>query len=153
MQYTLASSIVRQPGRRNRPPMDERVRDFVENTAQTLVGLDVALFFQANPRTFDTAAGVALRTHRDASAVEPVLARLAEHGILEVLTRGDGRYQCYALCTDPQVWNALCRVSEAYHDDPESRKQIVRLLVQRKVRERADHSPPAGVEEENASNE
>jgi hypothetical protein len=127
--------------------MDERVRDFIVNGAQTLVGLDVALFYQANPRTFDTAAGVALRTHRDVASVEPALQRLAEQGILEAFTRGDGRYQVYALGSTPEAWNTLCLVSEAYHDDPESRKQIVRLLIERKMKERAGGAEPATAEE------
>lgn len=116
--------------------MDKRVREFIETTAQDLVGLDVALFYQANPRAFDTASGIALRTHRAVDEVEPALERMTEHGFLEVLSRGDGRYRVYALSSDPEVWNTLCRVSEAYHEDPEARKEIILMLVQRRLRER-----------------
>ena len=133
--------------------MDERVKNFVENTAQTLVGLDVALFYQANPRTFDTAAGLALRTHRSVETVEPALGRLARDGILEAYSRGDGRYQCYALSTEAEVWNILCLVSEAYHDDPESRKEIVRLLVERRLRDKESAAQSPESEEEGAPNE
>ena len=136
MQECVLSDRVRHLWRAGRHQMDERVTDFVEHAAQTLVGLDVALFYQANPRTFDTAAGVALRTHRSVEAVEPALQRLAECGILEVFSRGDGRFRCYALRTASEVWNVLCLVSEAYHDDPQSRKEIVRLLVARRLRDR-----------------
>ncbi len=131
--------------------MDQRVTTFVQDIAQTLVGLDVALFYQANPRTFDTAAGIALRTHRSVEMVEPALERLAECEILETFTRGDGRYQCYALSTDLEVWRLLCLVSEAYHDDPQSRKQIVRLLIERRLQERGNGATES--EEESASNE
>ena len=72
--------------RRGRAEMDQRVTTFVQDIAQTLVGLDVALFYQANPRTFDTAAGIALRTHRSVEMVEPALERLAECEILETFT-------------------------------------------------------------------
>jgi hypothetical protein len=111
--------------------MDDRLIDFVENVAQTIVGLDVALFFQANPRTFDTAAGLALRTHRDVDEVAEVLERMARHGILEAFSRGDGRYTCYALPRDVHVWNLLCLLSEAYLDHSDSRKTIVRILIRR----------------------
>lgn len=109
--------------------MDQRLVEFIEQVAQTIVGLDVALFFQSNPRTFDTAAGIALRTHRDAGEVAQVLERLALHGYLAEFQRGDGRYHCYALPKDAKVWNLLCRLSEAYMDDADTRKEIVRLIV------------------------
>lgn len=116
--------------------MDEQVRKFIEETAQDLVGLDVALFFQANPRAFDTASGIALRTHRAVRDIEPALERLSEQGYLEVLSRGDGRYQVFALSPSPQVWRTLCRVSDAYHEDPQARKEIILMLVQRRLKDR-----------------
>ncbi|MEA3401118.1 MAG: hypothetical protein U9R79_07745 [Armatimonadota bacterium] len=117
--------------------MDERVRGFIEETAQDLVGLDVALFYQANPRAFDTAAGIALRTHRSVDEVEPALVRMAEQGYLEALSRGDGRYQVFALSPSPEVWRMLCHVSDAYHEDPDARKEIILMLVQRRLEQRA----------------
>jgi hypothetical protein len=130
--------------------MNERVIDFVENVAQTIVGLDVALFFQSNPRTFDTAAGLALRTHRDLDEVAQTLERLAQNGILEAFSRGDGRYTCYALPKDIKVWNLLCMLSEAYLDHSESRKQIVRILIKRQ-HERA--SAPAEAQEKQSEDQ
>lgn len=123
--------------------MDERVREFIETTALDLVGLDVALFYQANPRAFDTASGIALRTHRAVEEVEPALDRMSEQGFLEVLSRGDGRYRVYALATAPEVWRTLCRVSEAYHDDPDARKEIILMLVQRRLQERTAGGGPS----------
>lgn len=115
--------------------MDERVKEFIRETAQDLVGLDVALFFQANPRAFDTASGIALRTHRSVEDVEPALSRMSESGYLEVLSRGDGRYQVFALSRSPEVWRTLCRVSDAYHEDAEARKEIILMLVQRRLQQ------------------
>jgi len=111
--------------------MDPKLQEFVEEVIQTVVGLDVALFFQANPRTFDTAAGLALRIHRNVDDVAEVLQRMAAHGDLEAFDRGDGRYTCYALPKDARVWMLLCRLSEAFLDRSESRKEIVKLLVRR----------------------
>jgi hypothetical protein len=109
--------------------MDDRVREFVQAVAQSVVGLDVALFYQANPSTFDTPLGIALRTHRHVKEVLPALERLAEKGVLERHTRGEGRFVCYALAKDADIWALLCGVSEAYLDSPADRKEIIRLLV------------------------
>ena len=117
--------------------MNQAVRHFIENTAQDLTGLEVALFYQANPRAFDTAAGIALRTHRAVAEVEPALERLSAGGILEVFDRGDGRYHCFALSPTREIWNLLCMVSEAYHEDPDSRRDIVKLLIKQHMEQRA----------------
>jgi hypothetical protein len=125
--------------------MDARVRKFVAETARNVVGLDVALFFQANPSTFDTAAGLALRLHRSLEEIQPALERLAAAGLLEVVTRGDGRYRCYSLARDPETWHLLCLLSEAYLDHPETRKEIVRMLV-RQYGEDQPRAQPGGEE-------
>jgi len=117
--------------------MNQAVRRFIETTAQDLTGLEVALFYQANPRAFDTAAGIALRTHRAVAEVEPALERLSASGILEVFDRGDGRYHCFALSPTREIWNLLCLVSESYHEDPDSRRDIVKLLIKQRMEQRA----------------
>lgn len=124
--------------------MDEKVRGFIEETAQDLVGLDVALFFQANPRAFDTSSGIALRTHRSVEDIEPALSRMADNGYLEVLTRGEGRYQVFALSPKPEVWRTLCHLSEAYHEDPKARKEIILMLVQRRLQQRGTDQATSG---------
>ena len=116
--------------------MDTRVRDFLETVALSLVGLDVTLFFQTNPDTFDTADGIALRTHRAVGDIEPALERLTECGILESFRRGEDRYPCYALAREAETWDLLCQISEAYVSDPEARKEIVRLLMATQAEER-----------------
>ncbi len=121
--------------------MDTRVRDFIVEVARDVIGLDIALFFQSNPATFDTSAGLALRLHRHHEEVQPALERLAEAGVLEVFTRGDGRYRCYTLPRDSQVWHLLCLVCEAYLDHPEARKEIVRMLIRRHTEDRARSQP------------
>ncbi len=123
--------------------MDARVRKFIAETARNVVGLDVALFFQANPSTFDTAAGLALRLHRSLEEVQPALERLAAAGLLEVATRGDGRYRCYSLARDPETWHLLCLLSEAYLDHPDTRKEIVRMLVRQYAEDRPRAEPGA----------
>jgi len=121
--------------------MNDRTRDFIQRVTRTKVGLDVALFYQGNPNTFDTPSGIALRTHRGVAEVKPALERLASHGILETHERADGKYTCYALVRDPEIWSLLCMVSEAYHDDPEMRKEIVRMLVAQRQEDRLQDDP------------
>ena len=121
--------------------MDTRVRMFIEDTAQTLVGLSTVLFLQANPESFDTAAGIALRLRYEVEQVEPVLARLAHAAILRVDSRGGGRYQCYRLVRDRKVWDLLCRVAETYLDNSHECKEIVRMLMRQQTRTRATRPP------------
>jgi len=83
--------------------MDARVKDFVGQVARDVVGLDVALFFQANPATFDTAPGLALRLHRHSAEIQPVLDRLEAAGVLELAEREEGHYHVYSLCKDPGI--------------------------------------------------
>jgi hypothetical protein len=118
--------------------MDDRVRQLIEGNVHTIVGLDVALLYQQNPNTFDTAEGVALRTHRRIDEVRPAIEQLADAGLLERYQRGDGRYTCYGLAPGRDVWHLLCLLSEAYIDDPESRKEIVRMLIRKQKESRGD---------------
>lgn len=133
-------------GGRQVATMDPRIRQFVSEHARNLVGLDVALFFQANPKTFDTAEGLGRRIHRDVEQVREALDRLADCGVLDVFSRGEGRYKCYALARDRAIWSLLCMLSEAYMDDLEARKDIVRLLIRtrtddKRSRQDSDSSP------------
>ena len=72
--------------------------------------------------------------------MQPALERFAEHGILERHARGQGKYTCYALTKDLDIWNLLCLVSEAYLDNPETRKEIVRMLIGMQQEQRAGRS-------------
>ena len=112
--------------------MDERVAQFIREVAQTIIGLDLALYLQANPNTFDTAAGLALRLRFPVEDIEPAAEQLAEHGILRKVSSRDQSYHCYTLHRTPQIWNLLCLVSESYIDNPETRMQIVRMLVRQR---------------------
>ena len=109
--------------------MDKRVAEFVRDVAQSIVGLAVALYLQDHPKTFDTAAGLALRLRHPVEAVEPVVERFVDYGLLRKAISGGGSYVCYSLNRTPAMWNLLCLISESFIDDAETRKEIVRLLV------------------------
>ena len=118
--------------------MDSRVQEFVSNVVHNVVGLDVALFFQANPTTFDTAAGLSLRLHHRAAEIQAALDRLAAAQVLELADRGEAHYHVYSLRHDPEVWRLLCLLSESYLDDDAARKDIVRMLVHQQM-EKGEH--------------
>ncbi len=126
--------------------MDPRVETFVNEHAGNLVGLDIALFFQANPQTFDTAAGIARRTHRNVEEVRAALDRLVDAGLLGVFGGSQGRSTCFSLLKNSQNWNLLCLLSEAYIDDLEQRKEIVRLIMKSHLHSRGhvEKPPPQG---------
>ncbi len=111
--------------------MLERIRWLIEEVAQDIVGLDTALFFQAHPNVFDTATGIAMRMGRRGPEVAKALERLAEAGILERYDLGAGRYRCYTLRRTDDVWSLLCRLSEMYLDNPDTRRQIIKMIVGR----------------------
>ncbi len=62
------------------------------------------------------------------------------------VTSHDGSYTCYSLNRTPAMWNLLCMISESYIDDPETRKEIVRILIsqrQQQATEERESPPPA----------
>lgn len=109
--------------------LTDRIRWFVEDIAQNIVGLDVALFFQANPNVFDSVPGLARRVGRGAEEISEALERLAGAEVLEVFELGAGRYRCYALKHSEEAWGLLCHLSELYLDDPAARRQIIQMLI------------------------
>jgi len=126
--------------------MDKRVAEFVRDVAQSIAGLAVALYLQDHPKTFDTAAGLALRLRHPVEAVAPVVERFADYGLLRKVTSREGSYACYSLNRTPAMWNLLCLVSESFIDDPETRKEIVRMLVAQRHQQAAEEresTPPA----------
>jgi len=126
--------------------VDKRVAEFVRDVAQSIVGLAVALYLQDHPKTFDTAAGIALRLRHPVEAVEPIMERFADYGLIRKVSSQDGSYTCYSLNRTPAMWNLLCLISEAFIDNPETRKEIVRMIVAQRHQQAAEEreaTPPA----------
>ncbi|MBC7287786.1 MAG: hypothetical protein H5T86_07030 [Armatimonadetes bacterium] len=118
--------------------MRQQLKTFIDEVIQDIVGLDVALFFQAHPGVFDTATGIAMKMGRTAEEVAGPLERLADAGILERYDLGAGRHRCYTLKRTDEVWSALCRLSELYLDNPSARREIIRMLIERRRRQRQE---------------
>ena len=109
--------------------MDGLVREFIESALRSVVGLDVVLFFRDYPDALESVTGIALRTGRGAEEIAPCLEALTEYGMLEAFCQGNDRYHCYCLSRRPEMWDLVCRLSDEYLHQPESRKEIVRLLM------------------------
>lgn len=110
--------------------MNDRIRWLVAEVACNMVGLDVALFFEANPTFADTAKGIAMRVKLRPDEVEEALKRLTDAGILECHTLADDSFRCYMLNCTPEVSSLLRRLSRMYHDDPASQREIIRMLME-----------------------
>jgi len=61
----------------------------------SIIRIELLTFFQSNPHTRDTAAGLARRLHRPPEDVEAAAAMLAKIGILD--KNGSGPYTVYRL--------------------------------------------------------
>ncbi len=126
--------------------MDDRIKWLITEVVQDIVGLDVALFFQAHPNVFDTPPGIAMRLGRSASEIEDALERLYEHDILERYDLGGGKYKCYTLKRTPEVWSLLCKLAEVYLHNPRAQRQVIELLVLGRRRRREQSEGEGGQE-------
>jgi len=62
----------------------EKINEELDSILQTVIRIELLAFFQANPYTRDTAAGLSLRLHRPCQQLEPALQALSAIGILEI---------------------------------------------------------------------
>lgn len=79
--------------------MDPRLLDLLHTRLTSFVKWDVLRFFHEHPQVTDTAENIARSAGRDLRAVEPELAQLARHSILEMETLTGLRV--YTLSDDP----------------------------------------------------
>lgn len=105
------------------------LRGFAARVAVSMVSLDVALYFQSNPTTVDTPAGLSDRVYGSAHDIGEALSHLVEVGLLTQAILGAGAYPVYALTEDPAHCRLLGCLSDAYHKDPVARTEIIRGVV------------------------
>jgi len=109
--------------------VEKRVREFLTNVANSLVKLEIVLFFTRNPSTIDSCEGIAQRLYRDVTQVAPALNELAEKGVLDCFELGSGSYLLFSLKEDPEV-RGLCEdLSSYYHNDAVVRVEIIRTIM------------------------
>jgi hypothetical protein len=88
----------------------------LDQVLQSIIRIELLAFFQANPHTRDTVAGLALRLHRSQYQVEMALNTLGAIGIIEIggtkkvaiyrlsnsdLVSGYFQEQCEKNCIEP----------------------------------------------------
>jgi len=61
----------------------EKLNEELNPVLQSVVRIELLAFFQANPHTWDTVEGLALRLHRPRYRVEAAAQTLSDLGVLE----------------------------------------------------------------------
>lgn len=116
----------------------QRVEWLVRDVIRDLVGLEVVLFFQANPGLYDTREGISQRLGYRYTDVAGPLERLAAAGILERFEGGERRGPYYGLKGRPEVWELISELSRLYLEDAQARQDIISILI----RELEEAGPP-----------
>ena len=105
------------------------VRRFAAKIIDSIVSLDIALFFQGNPSTVDTPSALSSRIYGASHDIDQALNHLVEVGVLTHTTLGAGAYALYSLTEDTDVRRLLDRLSDAFHRNPQARTEVVRGVV------------------------
>ena len=109
--------------------MDKNLQAFLDNVIDSIVKLEIALFFHGNPGALDTAQGIAARIYRRAEATTTALKALCSEGVLELAAPRSGRYELYSLSKDRQVRRLLALLEERYNADRTAIVEVIRRFV------------------------
>jgi hypothetical protein len=109
--------------------MRDEIERLIGTRIDDLVKLELALFFHQHPSFVDRLEGIARRVGRDPRVVEDALRGLAEGGLLERFELGSGKYVLYSYTRDPDMRGLIDVLSDAYHENPAERIQIVKRLM------------------------
>ena len=115
--------------------MEAQVGQFIDQVANSLVRLEVLLFFVQNPSTTESPEGIAWRIYREVEQIREAMEHLSQHGVLETLDLPGGNYRLFALTENPSTLNLVRRLADYYYNDAERRIEIVRRLVTQPRRE------------------
>lgn len=92
------------------------LNDEFDQVLQSIIGIELLTFFQANPHTQDTVDGLALRLHRSQNQVELALNTLCAVGILEI--GGTKKVNIYRLSNSDLVNGYFREQCERYRIEP-----------------------------------
>lgn len=101
----------------------------VEEVLDSLLKLDLLVFFQRNPDALDNPAGIALWVGHDENSVARELAALAQVGLIEA--HGSGPDTIYTRARDPQVLGKLDEFMEAVYSQRDSRLKLIATIIKR----------------------
>jgi hypothetical protein len=109
--------------------MDLDVKRLVTEVVDNLAKLDVLLFFHEHPDFLDSASRAARRIAGEVPKVQLALEELSQRGFIERFVLAEGRYVLYGYSQSPRVRGLVEKLSRAYHEHPDQRKEIVRMLM------------------------
>jgi hypothetical protein len=115
--------------------VEAQVCQFIDQVANSLVRLEVLLFFVQNPSTTESPEGIAWRIYREVDQIRDAMEHLAQRGVLETVDLPGGNYRLYALTENPRTLDTIGRLADYYYNDAERRIEIVRRLVTQSHRE------------------
>ncbi len=109
--------------------MPPEIEHFLKTVANTLLKLEVLLFYTRNPSAIDTVAGLSSRLYRSADQVSLTVQYLSEKRVLTEHELGGGLYHLYAFTEDPTYRRLSEELYSLYHDDPVARVEIIKRIM------------------------
>ncbi len=109
--------------------MDSEVDLLVGSAIDSLVKLEILLFFHARPGSVEKPADIAQRLRRREDEVAGALELLSEAGLIERFSLGSGRHVVYGPSDDRHVQEVIGALHERYHRDPGTRANLVRRAL------------------------
>jgi hypothetical protein len=109
--------------------MDEDLAAIMQRGIDSLVKLELLLFFDSNPDLVDTAQAIAARLARDMRDVKFALRALAASDLVNRFELGAGRYVLYSRVESHHTRASIRRLSEVYHGDEQGRIEIIKKLM------------------------
>ncbi|MCS7252911.1 MAG: hypothetical protein RMK18_05035 [Armatimonadota bacterium] len=99
----------------------------VASIANSIVKVELLLFFHSNPMAMDSAKGLSMWLGRDQKAIEQAANELVEAMILR--RYGEGEDAVYALADDPEVRRALMDFVSTTLSSKERRNAFLKQLM------------------------
>lgn len=101
----------------------------LEQILDSLLKLDLLVFFERNPDILDNPAGIALWVGHDENSVARELAELAQVGLIEA--HGSGPDTIYTRARNPEILSKLEEFMEAVYSHRDSRLKLIATIIKR----------------------
>ncbi len=109
--------------------MERELQEFLDGVIDSLIKLEIVLFFHSNPGTIDTPQGISMRIYRNCDLTASALRDLGSAGVLDCVTLGAGTYQLYSLTQSKDVLSVIELLDQRYHSDRTAMLDIIRRFL------------------------
>jgi len=109
--------------------MEVKLQAFLDEVIDSLIKLEIVLFFHSNPGTIDTARAIAMRIYRNEEATAAALEQLSAKHVLDRTTLGAGKYELYSLSQDESIRSVIGLLDKRFHSDKDTMLQIIRRFL------------------------